>query len=326
MSNGLLLRDARANGLTRSRLRSGAWERPTRGLFVPAGSLKVLSDVASAFAPVLPREAGYGHVTAAALRGWWLPWLPLDLPLLATTRSGVHVQRPGLYVRRSIHTTLVDFNGLRLVDAATCLLEMAVDLCLVDLVPLVDIALGAGCTVEEIEAVAWPGRRGARTLRQALRLSDARSESAWESILRLLHVLAGVSDVEPQAPICDATGTVVARADLLLGGTRRMHEYDGAVHRTAHQHGADLARDKVLARLGFERYGYTAGEIVSRPARIVADAEAAKGLAHDPRRVHRWLDEAHRSTLTAAGRARLRQRLERYARASRRLHRTASVP
>jgi hypothetical protein len=148
-----------------------------------------MSDLAAAFEAVLPRQSGYGHVTAAALRGWWLPWLPVDLPLLATTTSGVHVQRPGLYVRRSLHTSMVQSQPMSLVDPASCLLEMAVDLALVDMVPLVDIALRTGCTVDEIRAAAWPGRRGARTLRRALALSDPRSESAWESILRLLHVL-----------------------------------------------------------------------------------------------------------------------------------------
>jgi very-short-patch-repair endonuclease len=277
-----------------------------------------MSDLAAAFEAVLPRQSGYGHVTAAALRGWWLPWLPVDLPLLATTTSGVHVQRSGLYVRRSLHTSMVQTQPMSLVDPASCLLEMAVDLALVDMVPLVDIALRTGCTVDEIRAAAWPGRRGARTLRRALALSDPRSESAWESILRLLHVLTGFTEVEPQAPICDATGAVVARADLLLCGTRRIHEYDGAVHRDPDQHAADLAREKTLARSGFERYGYTAAEIVSRPGRIVTDAEEALGLPRNSQRLQRWLYEVKQSTLSPSGRMRLRQRLERYARAGRR--------
>jgi very-short-patch-repair endonuclease len=279
--------------------------------------LKTTSDLATAFQPVLPRDAGYGHWTAAALRGWWLPWLPADLPLMATTKSDVHIQRPGLYVRRSEYACIVQYGQLALVDPATCLLEMAIDFALIDMVPLVDMALRSECTVDEIAAVAWPRRRGARTLRAALRLCDPRSESPWESVLRLLHVLGGI-DVEPQAPISDHTGAVVARADLLLRGTRRIHEYDGAVHRTSEQHAADLARDKVLARLNFERYGYTAAEVVSRPGRILADAEAAIGLVHDPRRVQRWLHEARLSTLTPGGRDRLRRRLDRYTHASNR--------
>lgn len=187
------------------------------------------------------------------------------------------------------------------------------------LVPIVDIALRQlACTREGITAIAWPGRRGAATLRSALQLSDPRSESPWESLLRLLHVFAGFAHVESQALIRDETGRVVARADLLLTGTKRLHEYDGADHRDAAQHRLDLGREKTLARLGCERYGYTAAEIVQRPARIITDAEEAYGLRHDPRRLRRWRRAATESTLTAQGRARLRARLERYARASHR--------
>ena len=75
---------------------------------------------------MLPRASGFGHLTAAALRHWWLPWLPTALPLLATTRSAV-IQRPGLYVRRSALTTFEGSTGLPMVQPATCLLEMAVD-------------------------------------------------------------------------------------------------------------------------------------------------------------------------------------------------------
>ena len=139
--------------------------------------------------------------------------------------------------------------------------------------------------------------------------------------MRLLHVLTGFTEVEPQAVIRDETGQAVARADLLLVGTRRLHEYDGEDHRDAAQHRIDLARDKVLARLGCQRYGYTAAEIIRRPGRIIADGEDAYGLPHDGRRLRPWLSAAAESTLTPEGRGRLRRRLERYARASRRWER-----
>jgi hypothetical protein len=44
-------------------------------------------------------------------------------------------------------------------------------------------------------------------------LLDGRSESPWESVLRLLHVAADV-EVEPQKKIYDEWGNFVARADL----------------------------------------------------------------------------------------------------------------
>ena len=42
--------------------------------------------------------------------------------------------------------------------------------------------------------------------------------------MRVLHVAADIP-VEPQSEIYDEYGRFVARADLLIKGTRRIHEY-----------------------------------------------------------------------------------------------------
>ena len=229
------------------------------------------------------------------------------------------MQRPGLYVRRSVLARFEQLGDLPIVEPADCLLEMALDLSVVDLVPMIDVALGTNaCTHDDLTALARSRRRGARNLRRALRLSDPRSESAWESLLRLVHVVSGIADVVPQHVVLDDSGLEVARADLWLAGTRRIHEYDGADHRTPEQHRKDLAREKALSRIAFARFGYTAAEIVHRPGRIIADAEDAFGLPRDPVRRRRWHAAAADSTLTAGGRRRLRERLERYARAAQR--------
>src|SRR5438045_1405385 len=68
-----------------------AWERCSRGLSLPRTEHSP-AQVAAAVALVLPRDSGFGHLTSALLRAWWLPnRLPRHV-LLATTRSGVHVQ------------------------------------------------------------------------------------------------------------------------------------------------------------------------------------------------------------------------------------------
>jgi hypothetical protein len=269
-SKPVLLRKASDFGMTRSQLRGRRWQRASRGLFAPSGSLACLTDRARAYALILPAGSGFGHLTGAALRAWWLPWLPAALPMFATTCGRVHIQRDGLYVRRSRLTKLESFDGLPVVTASDCLLELAVDLSLVDLVPLVDVALRARhCTLDQAWTVAMSRRPGAANLRRALQLGDPRSESAWESILRLVHVTAPARPRPRQA----------------------------------------------LARLAYQRYGYTAAEIVRRSGQIIADAEQAFGLAHDPNRHRRWLFAAAQSTLTPQGRRRLRRRLERYSNA-----------
>ena len=310
-SESVRTRDLPSHGVSPWRLRGPEWERVSHGLHAPAVFLRSVPDLARLTAPVLPRDCGFGHLTSARLRNWWLPNQLGDHVLLATTRSGVHVQRAGLYVRRSRYAEVELVSGLALMTAAQTLVELARDLTLVDLVPMVDCALAAGASPDEILAAARPRAQGARTLRRAVGLADPLSESWWESVLRLLHVVAGLGPVECQVDVVGRNG-LVGRADLHLVGTNRYPECDGGEHRTRARHLSDLRRDKAMHRLGAERYGYTTLEIARQPQVVIDDAEDARGYPHDPRRVARWWAVARGSSLTAYGRNRLAARLERY--------------
>jgi hypothetical protein len=289
----------------------------TRGTYLPTGEAGLLAR-ALATSDDLPRDSGYGHVTGLGLRGWWLPNGLQPTPLLfATTASSVHVQRQGLYVRRSAFASTESINGVRVVSAPELLLELAQDLSLVDLVPVVDCALAGGADPAALLAAARPRSRGARTLRRAVVLGDPRSESWWESVLRLMHVVTGLGPVECQVDVVDEVG-FLARADLHLVGTNRYPECDGGEHRDRDRHDKDLRRDKSMHRNGAERYGYTTREIAHLPAMIIKDAEDARHWTHDPSRVARWWQLARTSTLTGHGRARLNARLARYRSAARR--------
>jgi very-short-patch-repair endonuclease len=203
-------------------------------------------------------------------------------------------------------------NGVDVVAPALCLGQLAEDLRLIDLVIAIDSALHLGlCSVADIIDSLRRRQRGLPMLRQALNLCNAQSESPWESILRLLLVTSGI-EVEVQPIINDDLGEFIARADLRIKGTRRLSEYDGASHRDREQHQADLAREKALARSGWERFGYIAREILEEPAQIVRDAEIVLGLPPDPERVGTWLALAEQSSLTSAGRRRLARRLHRF--------------
>jgi hypothetical protein len=195
--------------------------------------------------------------------------------------------------------------------APQTLLELARDLTLVDLVPMVDCALARGTERSDVLAACRPKAYGAARLRRAVVLADERSESWWESCLRLQHSVTGLGPVETQVEIRDGQG-FVARADLHLVGTTRYPECDGGEHRTRDRHARDLARDKAMARLGLARFGYTTEEIARHPHAVIRDAEDARGLPHDPRRVRTWWRHARASSLTAYGRTRLAGRLERY--------------
>ncbi len=313
----LRLRDAPIHDLTRGRLRTLAWETVSHGLYTPLDPQRSSLDHARALTHVLPRESGFGHLSAAGLRGWWLPHRLGSHVWLATTTSAVHIQRRGLYVRRSRHAEFDDLDGVPVVSVAQTLVELARDLSLLDLVPMIDCALRTGTAPQDILAAARPRVPGANRLRRALPLADPLSESWWESVLRLLHVLTGLGPVESQVEIREG-GELVARTDLHLVGTVRHPEYDGLNHRDRDRHWRDLAREKALSRLGLERYGYTSDEIVRSPGRIIRDAEEARRMSHDPRRVRTWWTWARASTLTPYGRTRLAARLERYRLAARR--------
>lgn len=180
-----------------------------------------------------------------------------------------------------------------------------------DLVVLIDSALKLGlCTSAAVDAAASPRRKGSPALRAALTASDRRSESAWESMLRLLHRLIGVA-VTPQVNITDALGRFIARGDLLVDGTRTLHEYDGAGHRDAAQHRRDLRRERDLLSAGYARRGYTADVLVRNPRAVLRDCELTLGQTLDPAGVLQRQQLLARSLMTRTGRRFVLRRLGR---------------
>lgn len=310
--------DASELGLTRSHLRQRFWTHPLDGLAMPADWTGDLHLTCRAVQLMLPSGAVFTHVSAAALRGWPLPDCLVDAPLIACTDGDApHLDRRGVYVRRcdipARHRILL--GGVRVGSAEWTVVELAETLALVDLVVVIDHALHQGhTTFDALSAALVPRRRGVRTLRRALRIADGRSESRWETVLRLVHTLSGVAEVHPQYLCHDFAGRVIARADLRLGTTRRLAEYDGADHRQKGQHQEDLRREKALSRSGWDRYGYTAVEIHQRPEQIIVDAETAMGLEHDAGRVEGWRAEYGLSSLSDLGRWSLSKRMQRFVR------------
>lgn len=311
----LRLSEARRFGLTRSRLRSAAWTAVSHGVYALAADVEPTSHPFESVRPILPADALAAHLTAAQCYDLWLPRLPSWLPVLAVRPPGLdRPERAGLYVFRSRAglPTGYDVGGVPCVPPAVCLGELAEDLGVLDLVIAIDCALQRGlCTVDDILRSLRTRQRGLPRLRQALALVDGRSESAWETILRVLHVICGIP-VQPQYKLRDAGGSVVARGDLWIRGTRRLSEYDGADHRDARQHEVDLAREKALQRLDFERYGYIAREIRQQPGQILRDAELALGWPHSQTRIKHWWPIFEGSSLSEEGWRRLLRRLHRF--------------
>ena len=213
----------------------------------------------------------------------------------------------------------------RSLELERSIVEAAEHLRLVDLVVLIDGALHHGSTsLERIRESMVRGRRGVRVLRQALGLADPRSESPWETVLRLVHVLSNIP-VRTQVPVRDDHGELLARMDLQVLGTSRFPEYDGLHHATPREFQRALRRKRILKRFGVDRAGYTNADILGGLDQIVADAVEALGRSPGSHSTALIRDELRRSSFTPGGYADLLRRLARFDRQeSPRRRRTAS--
>lgn len=303
----------------RGHIRRVDHRRVSHGLFLridpaaaPQSDEEVLREL-GAWLLVLPRDAAFTHVTGAWLRGWQLPSLPEQVPVfVAVGRMDARPRRSGLICSRLEHSGSVTLaRHLPVAPATEILLRAARDLGLLDLVVLVDSARRLGDVDESEMGDLLAGRRpGVRLLREAWRLSTSKADSAGESVLRMFHDAMEVP-VAPQAVLRDEAGNVVAHADLLVIGTRRVHEYDGAHHRAKSQQRIDLRRNRGLAQWGFDRRGFTLDDLLNHAAVVMHELDRELGRAHSRSRLERWRTWVGQSLYCETGRQRIANRWKR---------------
>lgn len=284
--------------------------RVTRGAYRLSDSPDVRISSLHAWQLALPPEASFTHLTGAGIHDVWLP--PTDgLPVWVCLPYGVpRPDRPGLrVVRRNIAPPPVIVNGLRCDPAPQCLLIASRDLRELDLTCLIEGARHRDLLPDDEEdrllSEAYPG---SPRLRRSFAWATGGAESIWEVLLRVLHRACDVA-VEAQYEVHDATGLFLARADLRVVGTRRLPEFDGAVHRSAAQHRKDLKRERRLASAGWERRGYTSSDVLGQAIAILRDADEALGRPHDPTRARAWHAILAKSLFSPAGRELVRDRI-----------------
>jgi very-short-patch-repair endonuclease len=285
----------------------------SHGLYVPKAPPRGLVDDLRAWSLVLPATAAFTHLTAAELKGWWLPDVPPYPVFAAMSKTDPRPRRSGLYVCRhpNPYPMRITADGLKITTPAETLLACSRDLGILDVVILADSALRQkDITITELKIAASQRRRGAPKLRQIIPMLDSRSESAWESVSRVLHQAADIP-VEPQYEIVDEYGCFLARADLWIKGTRRIHEYDGAVHREADVHQKDLKRDRNLIMNNWQRLGFTSAQILNEGAVIIRSVDTLLGRAWDSRRLRAWEELLNESMFRRPGRARALRRWSR---------------
>jgi very-short-patch-repair endonuclease len=253
-------------GVTRGQLRGAAYRRVGSGLYRWAGLKESPQLMLSAVGRRLPVGAAFSGRTAAWLHGLdVVPCDPIEVTIPETIGSG---RRAGASVRRAdlAENEIVVRRAL----PTTSALRTAVDLGgrdpLTEGVVAADLVLHAGLvTIAELRiyVAEHPRAKGIARLRRVIDLAEPRAESAMETRLRMLLVLAGLPRPGVQVSIHDDQGRFVARPDLLYPLQRLAIEYDGGHHRDRLVD--DNRRQNGLVGAGFRLLRFTAADVYRAP-------------------------------------------------------------
>lgn len=280
--------DARAAGVSWSRLRSSDLDAPFRGIRIVSSSVEARDPEMSAggaaasevrrralvFALAMPPNQFFTHVTAAVLWGLPVPLSllrdssgnlrPLDVGVLAPLRHPRHLGVAGHQLRPGrVHVVEHPELGVRVATPAstwTTLGAVVVDE--YDLVAIADAIVRERmfkddpdplATLGQLHKGVAAGRRvGAPALRRALPRARTRSASRMETRCRLILVDAGMPEPELNLEICDDRGKVIACVDLAYPDEKVAIEYEGEHHLTDPvQWAIDIARYETLAAMGW---------------------------------------------------------------------------
>lgn len=228
----------------------------------------------------MPQDAFFSHDTAALLWGMPLPWqfessskLHVAVPNPARAPHAQGIAGHKLMVDDADIVTRSD--GLRLTSPNRTWLDLGTRLSLVHLVAAGDFALHWRhplTTAADLarELVRRKNRRGLALLHTAVALLNDRSESAPESILRVLIVLAGLPEPTVNRIVTDRFGEFVARTDLVIAELGLVIEYMGDYHRTTKgQWRADMTRRSKLEAEGWRVLELNADDLCD-PEELVA--------------------------------------------------------
>jgi very-short-patch-repair endonuclease len=236
------------------------------GLYRWVGLKESQQLLLTAVARRLPNGAAFSGRSAAWLHGLDVaPCDPIEVtipkPIGSDRRVGASVRRATLtsdeiVVRRSLPTTsalrtVVDLGGR---DSLT------------EGVVSADLFLHARLvTLAELRTYVAEHRRakGIARLRRVVDLAEPKTESAMETRLRMLLVLAGLPRPEVQVPLRDDEGHFLGRPDLLYSVQRLAIEYDGGNHRERLVE--DDRRQNGLVRAGFRLLRFTAADVYVTP-------------------------------------------------------------
>ena len=274
------LEEARARGLTRSALRSTAWQHLGSELYCRNGVREDPRRLLSAWQRLLPPEAVFAGATAAWILGLDLvPNNPVEVVVPA--RSGVR-SRDGLSVRhcRISRDETANIRGLPATKLHRTLLDICLRVPAVEALVAIDMAVRMGLSnAADLTCYAdsMHGRPGARQLR-LLAVLGAPAESPMETRLRWLVIRAGLPHPEVQTDLHDSTGRFVGRADLYYPAAGLVLEYDGRNHRERLVE--DDRRQNLVINAGYRLLRFTAADVNQRTDVVVAQVRGALVTDH----------------------------------------------
>ncbi|EWT05951.1 hypothetical protein N864_01375 [Intrasporangium chromatireducens Q5-1] len=235
-------------GLTDWDLRSGRFRRLFHGVYVSSRTVLRPRLLARAALLLAGEGAVVSHHDAARLWGGVVP----EDPNTHVTCVGSRPQVRGIRAHRAKRGQRWAWHeGLPVMTPVTTFLDLAEVLDLVDLVVLGDSLIRAGrVTPQQLgDAARRHSGKGCRLARRAAGLVRDDVDSAMESRLRMLLVLAGLPEPTINHKIYWVDGRVRWRFDLSYPEFRLIIEYDGRQHRDSDdQWSIDIGRREWMDR------------------------------------------------------------------------------
>lgn len=283
----------------RSALATAGWTEPqidsarrrgrllavTRGVLLPAARAGDIKSRCGAALASQRADAAISHRTAAVVHDW--PWAPaawrLDDNAIDVTAARDDVsrsRREGLNRRIAAlpPDDVVCVEGIRVTSMPRTLVDLARTESQVLAVQLMDWALtSGGWTADDLYAVTSRMVRvpNVTRARAAIALSRPGVDSPAETTARLQVVHAGLAHPDTCLRIEDDDGVLLARGDLGYWRWLIWIEYDGwETHRERGVFASDRARDRWLARRGWEGMRLTARDL-AQPRNWLRQLDAA---------------------------------------------------
>ena len=229
--------EAKRLGVSRGRTRSTSLTAPYHGVRTAAPVTSTL-ERAIAYSRWMAPTQFFSHFTAAEVLALRLPegFRPGQLDVSSAPPTRAPRSRGVIGHQASLLFPVAAASGLRVSSPIDTWLSLGPFLAVDELTVMGDGLMSRLRPATDQSGLASAvadaaGRRGHDRLRAALRQIRPNTDSARETLLRLLVIRSGFPEPEVNGVILNSFGAVIAHGDLVFRGFRTILEYDGGHHR-----------------------------------------------------------------------------------------------